>query len=82
MPFAPSSARTTCRPRGYERFLFCAVVKQHVRKFVASHPSHRLVELDVEDPTTQTALAHNFGMHPSCWGKRNVNLDISSVPDH
>jgi hypothetical protein len=71
LPYLPKGRGAD--PEDMKRF-FCSVVK-HVRKFVASHPTHRLVELDVEDPATETALAHTFGMDQTCWGKRNVNRD-------
>ncbi len=44
---------------------------QRVRDFVQCYPSHRLIEVVVEDPQTPLVLAAEFGIQPSCWGWHN-----------
>ena len=52
----------------YERHL------QKVREFVESHPSHKLIEIDVDDPDAATILVDAFhGFRTKCW-----NFDANS----
>ena len=44
---------------------------QTIREFVAAHPSHKLVEFDVEAVVSGTALEHATGVPSTCWGQRN-----------
>ena len=53
-----------------------AFVESHerrVREFVAAHPSHRLVEVVIDDPGAGDALETAFGISARCWGRENVN---------
>ena len=61
-------------PEALTRF-YCNVV-QNARNFVALHPSHRLVEIDLDDPETSVKVANVFGINVSCWGTHNVNKKI------
>ena len=44
----------------------------HIRKFVAAHPTHSLIELDLYD-TNQNAkiMSTLFNTKKSCWGHSN-----------
>ena len=44
---------------------------QTIREFVAAHPSHKLVEFDVEAVAAGTALEDATGVPSTCWGQRN-----------
>lgn len=51
-------------------------VQQHednVRVFVKAHPSHKLVEVTIEDPNAGAVLENAFGIPKECWGNENVN---------
>lgn len=53
-----------------------AFVESHerrVREFVAAHPSHRLVEVVIDDPGAGDVLETAFGISARCWGRENVN---------
>ena len=62
------------RGRNLEEFSdwFCSHVKK-VRNLV---PSHRLVEIDLEDPRIGIKLEEIFGIDKSCWGRANINPRI------
>jgi hypothetical protein len=45
---------------------------QNIRDFVKKHPSHKLIEVDIEDPNAGHILADAFGQSPECWVKRNA----------
>jgi hypothetical protein len=47
---------------------------QRIRSFVAQHPTHALVEINVEDPSTATKLASLFGTESQHWIQQNQNL--------
>ena len=47
-----------------------------VRDFVAKHPSHRLVEVNIADPNAGKILTREFGLVERCWGKHNQNKRI------
>jgi hypothetical protein len=44
-----------------------------IREFVAQHPSHTLVEVDIEDAASGEKLANFFGVDPSHWKHKNKN---------
>lgn len=44
-----------------------------VRQFVADHPSHTLMEIDIEDNTTGQRLQDMFGLSASYWVQHNRN---------
>jgi hypothetical protein len=50
---------------------------QRIRSFVAQHPTHALVEINVQDPSTATKLASLFGTDPQHWMQENQNLMIT-----
>ena len=44
----------------------------HIRKFVAAHPTHSLIELDLYDTTrSSNVMATLFEANTSCWGHSN-----------
>jgi predicted Zn-dependent protease len=45
----------------------------YVRNWVANHPGHALVEVDIGDENAGTILAESFGLHEDCWGHFNQN---------
>jgi hypothetical protein len=51
---------------------FCNHVN-NIRKFAARHPSHALIELDIESPLVGEQLESLFGITSSCWGASNKN---------
>jgi hypothetical protein len=51
---------------------------QRIREFVARHPSHTLVEVDIEDAASGEKLANFFGVDPSHWQQLNKNNKNSS----
>ena len=52
---------------------FCGHV-QHIRKFVADHPSHALIELNLYDTDCNAAIMSSlFNADKSCWGHSNAN---------
>ncbi|KAL3785265.1 hypothetical protein HJC23_002720 [Cyclotella cryptica] len=51
---------------------FCQHVN-HIRKFVSSHPSHVLIELDIASPYVGVELEIIFGISQRCWGEANKN---------
>lgn len=55
---------------------FCSHV-QRVRSFVATHPSHSLVELNMADLDAGRQLEHAFGVSEKCWGHVNKNAKVS-----
>jgi len=46
---------------------------KRVRDFVKTHPSHALVEVNIEEENAGDVMAEAFGLSPSCWGKSNAN---------
>jgi hypothetical protein len=54
---------------------FCEVVN-HARRFVAEHPTHSYVEIDLDDPSSSQFASTAFGISESCWGMHNVNAKI------
>lgn len=55
---------------------------QRVRRAVARHPSHALVELDIEHAELGKHMEDMFGIDQSCWGHRNVNAHIHPELNH
>jgi len=51
---------------------YCKHVER-VRGLVARHPSHTLVEVDIEDPDVGQRMEDMFGIEKSCWGHKNAN---------
>ncbi len=52
---------------------------QYVRDWVASHPSHALVEIDITDEDAGKTLARAFGLQEECWGHFNQNKKPTKV---
>ena len=53
---------------------FAAFYESHtkaIRWWVQTHPSHRLLEFDVEDPDAAAKLAAATGFTDDCWGQAN-----------
>lgn len=46
---------------------------RRIRKFVEKHPSHALLEIDIEDPATAETMGRAFGIPASSWGHANQN---------
>ena len=47
---------------------------EHIRQFVAHHPSHALIELDLYDPERSSRdMSTLFHADSSCWGHSNLN---------
>jgi hypothetical protein len=51
---------------------------QHIRQFVKDHPTHTLVEINIEDPNAGSQLANAFGLYEECWAKRNAGKTRST----
>lgn len=54
---------------------YCQHVER-VRALVAQHPSHSLVEVDIEDDNVGSMMNQLFGIDASCWGHSNANANI------
>jgi hypothetical protein len=52
---------------------FCNQVER-VRDFVAKHPSHALIEVDIEDPNAGEFLSEAFDIPASCWKQMNKSI--------
>lgn len=46
---------------------------QRVRQFVRDHPTHALIEVDIEDPDSGLRMEKAFHINASYWGHANVN---------
>ncbi|KAL3774199.1 hypothetical protein HJC23_013376 [Cyclotella cryptica] len=55
---------------------FCSHVN-NVRDFVKRHPSHALIEIDIEDRNVGERLGKFFGIRDACWGHANKNPGLS-----
>lgn len=53
----------------------------HIRNFVADHPSITLVEVPVDEPDAGTILENAFGLPRSCWGQHNMNTPSETDSD-
>lgn len=51
---------------------FCNHVN-NVRDFVKRHPSHALIEIDIEDNNVGKRLGEFFGIRDTCWAHANKN---------
>jgi hypothetical protein len=60
------------------RQFMCNVV-DHARNFVAAHPSHQLLEIDLDNPETGNIVSKLFGINASCWGAHNINTKIDKT---
>jgi hypothetical protein len=49
---------------------------QRIRDFVQRHPSHALIEIDIEDPTTAQRMATLFQTKQEYWGHANHNEKV------
>lgn len=54
---------------------FCKHVYR-VREFVQQHPSHSLVEIDIESDSSGRYMEEVFGIDEKCWGQSNANLEL------
>jgi len=62
------------------RAFFCEHVTR-VREFVRAHPSHALVEVDIEDEYVGERLASLFeGVDSTRWGQANKNAGVKKIP--
>jgi hypothetical protein len=66
-----------CRPKHWRgrqhlKAWYCAIVK-HARNFVAEHPSHIYLEIDLDNVASSHIASRAFGIEKSCWGVHNVN---------
>ncbi len=44
---------------------------RQVREFVDQHPTHRLVEVETDQPSAGRVMDDTFGIDRSCWGHGN-----------
>ena len=76
VPFLIDALRDYCNVGSTDAELeqfFCDQVNR-VRTFVKVHPSHKLVEVQLEDTeNTSNILFRQFGIKRECWGHRNNN---------
>jgi len=49
---------------------------QRVRKFVAKHPTHRLVEVQIDSADAGQVMEDAFGIDKNCWGHTNKAQDM------
>eukprot|EP00578_Thalassiosira_sp_NH16_P030140 CAMPEP_0181078204 /NCGR_PEP_ID=MMETSP1071-20121207/1361_1 /TAXON_ID=35127 /ORGANISM="Thalassiosira sp., Strain NH16" /LENGTH=801 /DNA_ID=CAMNT_0023159503 /DNA_START=172 /DNA_END=2577 /DNA_ORIENTATION=- len=54
----------------------------HVQRVRAIVPPHRLVEIDIDDPTISTQMADIFDVEEECWGLANVNANLDPEMKH
>lgn len=69
-----------CRPKHWRgrqhlKAWYCEIVK-HARSFVAEHPSHTYLEIDLDNVASSQLVSRAFGIEKSCWGVHNVNTFI------
>lgn len=57
---------------------FCNHVT-NVRDFVRKHPSHVLIEIDIEGSDNDVILGDLFGIPRSCWGHANKNPGLGGT---
>jgi hypothetical protein len=62
---------TTVDSESFEVF-YCSQVER-VRKFVSDHPSHALIELDIESENAAFIMSKLFDINQTCWGHANQN---------
>jgi len=49
---------------------------ERIRNFARDHPSHALVEVDIEDKQAGETMENAFGINKQCWGKQNAASPI------
>ena len=76
LPGLPSGRK----PSDTELASFYVQHSRTVRTFVANHPSHTLIEFDLEEPDVAQKLALVSGVPATCWGKSNCKT--SCGPGH
>ena len=54
---------------------------EFVREFVRQHPSHNLIEVDIEADDAGEYMASHLGIDANCWQHKNKNL-LKGVADH
>lgn len=54
---------------------FCNHIKR-VRNFVRDHPSHGLIEVDIEDDASGSYMESVFGIDQTCWRHSNINVKL------
>jgi len=59
---------------------WCAHV-DFVRSFVEKHPSHKLIEVEIEAEDAGDYMAKHFGIDSKCWEHKNKNI-LKKVADH
>jgi hypothetical protein len=58
---------------------FYKIQAQRVRDFVREHPSHKLIEVQIDHQDAGQVMQDAFGISSSeCWGNRNVNAGDSN----
>ena len=62
---------TSLNSESFEEF-YCSQVER-VRKFVWDHPSHALIELDIENEYAGFIMSKLFEINQTCWGHANKN---------
>jgi hypothetical protein len=50
---------------------------ERIRSFVQEHPSHALVEINIEDPNTGEIMAQLFGSEARFWAHENDSLSTN-----
>lgn len=59
---------------------YCEYVKR-VRKEVAKYPGrHKLIEIDIEDPSVGWQMEDLFGVNRTCWGISNAANHNDAIP--
>uniref|UniRef100_A0A7S1BY57 Sulfotransferase domain-containing protein n=1 Tax=Corethron hystrix TaxID=216773 RepID=A0A7S1BY57_9STRA len=52
---------------------------QRVRNFVKKYPSHRLVEVQIDDNGAGKQMVENFGGKLECWNQTNTHADVQEM---
>jgi hypothetical protein len=60
-----------------EMMEFYELQAQRIREFVKEHPSHTLVEVQIDSPEAGQVMEDAFGISKTCWGNKNVNNGTS-----
>ena len=60
-----------------EMIEFYELQAQRIRDFVKEHPSHTLVEVQIDSPEAGQVMEDAFGIPRKCWGNKNVNKDTA-----
>ena len=50
---------------------FYVAFSKTMRAFVAQHPSHTLVEVELQSPAAAQKMSRAFGIEERCWGRAN-----------